>query len=217
MGGWVGGCVSGWIDGCMHACIDGCTHSEEHSPPPPTHTHTLAGAHPPPPPPFTHMSVRACTCKHTRTHTHTHKHTHSRSHARTHARTHTQTHTHTLVRAHPPPPTTTTTYTYEAGGGGGGRGFRLLPGLYSALDSFLFRTLFAPVNTAALHLHSIQASCIPALNVDGNLHHEGLALVLEAKLRSSNVTRALRQFPTQYLFGDSGVIHVSKPSQSLRP
>ena len=97
--------------------------------------------------------------------------------------------------------------------------FPLLPCHYGALDSFLFKTLCSREYSSSLS-HSAPGSCISALNNDGKLHHRGLALVPEAKLRSSNITRALRQFPIQYLLGNSRVIHacnVSKPSKSPRP
>ena len=96
--------------------------------------------------------------------------------------------------------------------------FASLSILYGALDSILFTALCSYENSSSPP-HSILDNHIPVSNTDRKLHHGRITLVLEAKLESSNVTNALRQFLKLYLFGNSGVIHacnVSKPPQTQR-
>ena len=80
--------------------------------------------------------------------------------------------------------------------------------------------LFAPRRTAALHNTRSWATISQFATLIEKFHHGHCTLALEAKLGSSNVTCAFRQFPIQYLFGNSGVIHVcnvSKPHKTPRP
>ena len=93
--------------------------------------------------------------------------------------------------------------------------FASLSILYSALDSILFTALCSHENSSSPP-HSILGNHIPVCNIDRELHHGCFILALEAKRELSKVTSALRQFPTEYLFGKSRFIHarnMSKPHE----
>ena len=79
--------------------------------------------------------------------------------------------------------------------------------LYGALDSILFIAVCSFENISSPP-HSILDNHIPVRNIDRKFHPGRFKLVLEAKLGSSNVTCALRQFPIWYLFGNSGDLFV---------
>ena len=66
------------------------------------------------------------------------------------------------------------------------------------MDSVLFTALCSYENCSSPP-RSILGNHIPVRNTDRKSHHGRFTLALEAKLGSSNVTCALRQFPVQYL------------------